>query len=164
MNLLVVSTVSCVLGYVVPILIEYITSRLYTATKHTMELRSELFNLKQEMIGISIVDEFAKYAKLQRKYNKLEGTLKEKANERLSSRLKVQVFVTGGFHVLNGLFMVVLLFLYRNKPVIVLPRGTLWPLQNLLSWPCYHEDSISLVVWFVIARLVMSMCKKVNTT
>lgn len=43
-----------------------------------MELRSELFNLKQEMIGISIVDEFAKYAKLQRKYNKLEGTLKEK--------------------------------------------------------------------------------------
>lgn len=30
------------------------------------------------MIGISIVDEFSKYAKLQRKYNKLESTLKEK--------------------------------------------------------------------------------------
>lgn len=43
-----------------------------------MELRNDLINLKQEMIGISIVDEFSKYAKLQRKCNKLESTLKEK--------------------------------------------------------------------------------------
>lgn len=43
-----------------------------------MELRNELISLKQEMTGISIVDEFAKYAKLQRKYNKLESVLKDK--------------------------------------------------------------------------------------
>lgn len=55
-----------------------ITSRLYTVNKHDIELRNDLINLKQEMIGISIVDEFSKYAKLQRKYNKLESTLKEK--------------------------------------------------------------------------------------
>lgn len=30
------------------------------------------------MVGISMVDEFSKYTKLQRKYNKLESTLKEK--------------------------------------------------------------------------------------
>lgn len=53
------------------------TSRLYTITKHDMELRNNLINLKHEMVGISIVDEFAKYAKLQRKYVKLEGILKE---------------------------------------------------------------------------------------
>lgn len=55
-----------------------ITSRLYTVNKHDIELRNDLINLKQEMIGISMVDEFSKYAKLQRKYKKLESTLKEK--------------------------------------------------------------------------------------
>lgn len=45
--------------------------------KQDIELRNELINLKQEMTGISIVDEFSKYAKLQRRYNKLESTLKE---------------------------------------------------------------------------------------
>lgn len=55
-----------------------ITSRLYTVNKHDIELRNDLINLKQEMIGISMIDEFSKYAKLQRKYNKLESTLKEK--------------------------------------------------------------------------------------
>lgn len=55
-----------------------ITSRLYTGNKHDIELRNDLINLRQEMIGLSIVDEFSKYAKLQRKYNKLESTLKEK--------------------------------------------------------------------------------------
>lgn len=55
--------------------------------------------------------------------------------------------------------MFTLLYLYRNKPVIILPKGILWPIQNLLSWPCYHEDSISLIMWLIIARLVVATCK-----
>ncbi|KOX68060.1 Tail-anchored protein insertion receptor WRB [Melipona quadrifasciata] len=159
MNLFIISTVSCLLEYIFPSLIRYITSRLYTLNKHDMELRKNLVHLEQEMTRISIVDEFSKYAKLQRKYNKLESTLKEKVNERLSSRMKMQISVTYGFRMLNGLLMFILLYLYRNKPVIILPKGILWPIQNLLSWPCYHEDSISLIMWLIIARLVVATCK-----
>ncbi|KAK1132144.1 hypothetical protein K0M31_016275 [Melipona bicolor] len=159
MNLFIISTVSCLLEYIFPSLIRYITSRLYTLNKHDLELRKNLVHLKQEMTGISIVDEFSKYAKLQRKYNKLESTLKEKVNERLSSRMKMQISITYGFRMLNGLLMFILLYLYRNKPVIILPKGILWPIQNLLSWPCYHEDSISMIMWLIIARLVVATCK-----
>ncbi|XP_068967329.1 guided entry of tail-anchored proteins factor 1 [Bombus flavifrons] len=164
MNLLIISTVSCLLEYIFPSLIKYITSRLYTVNKHDIELRNDLINLKQEMIGISMIDEFSKYAKLQRKYKKLESTLKEKANERLSSRIKVQISVTYGFRILNGSLMLILLYLYRNKPVIILPKGMLWPIQSLLSWPCYHEDSISLIMWLIIARLVVATCKRNDIT
>ncbi|XP_076247482.1 guided entry of tail-anchored proteins factor 1 [Calliopsis andreniformis] len=164
MNLLIISTLSCVLEYVMPILIKYVTSHLYRLTKHDIEVRNELGNLKKEMAGISMVDEFSKYAKLQRKYNKLEDSLKERANERLSSRMKIQLFMTYGFRMLNGLFILVLLYLYRNKPVIILSKGMLWPLQSFLSWPCDYEDAISLPAWIIISRLVVSMCKKANTT
>ncbi|KZC09473.1 PREDICTED: tail-anchored protein insertion receptor WRB-like [Dufourea novaeangliae] len=164
MNLLVISTVSCFLEYIVPILIKYVTSRLYTVTKYDMELRKDLMNLKQEMVGISIVDEFSRFAKLQRKCNKIEGILKETANKRLTSQMKVQLFVRYGFHLLNGLLLLVLSYIYRSTPVIVFPKGMLWPIHNLLSWPCYQEDSISLIMWIIIARLVVSACKKIDIT
>lgn len=164
MNLLVVSTVGCILECVMPIVIKYIISCLYSITKQDIEFRNELINLKKQMVGISMVDEFSKYTKLQRKYNKLESTLKEKANERLSSRMKIQFFIICSFRMLNGLFMLILLYLYRSKPVIIFPKGMLWPLQSFLSWPCYHEDSISLPMWLAITKLVVSMCKQINIT
>lgn len=164
MDLLIISTISCILQYLIPILIKYVTTRLYTINKQDMELRNDLISLRQEMTGISIVDEFSKYAKLQRRYNKLESILKEKVNERLSNKMKIQMCITYGFRILNGLFMIILLYQHRNKPVITLPKGTLWPIQNLLSWPCYHEDSISLFMWLIIAKLVVSTCKKIDVT
>ncbi|XP_033340967.1 guided entry of tail-anchored proteins factor 1 [Megalopta genalis] len=166
MNLLVISTLSCALEYVIPIFIKYATTRFYTETKYDVELRTDLINLKQEMTGISIVDEFSKYAKLQRRYNKIEGVLKETANRRLSSRMKVQLTVTYGFRLLNGLLVLVLSYLYKNTPVIVFPKGMLWPIQNVLNWPCYvgQEDSISFLMWIIIARLVVSACKKIDIT
>jgi len=43
--------------------------------RYDIELRNELKKLKDEMSDISVVDEFAKYAKLQRKCNQLENIL-----------------------------------------------------------------------------------------
>ncbi|XP_078039282.1 guided entry of tail-anchored proteins factor 1 isoform X2 [Augochlora pura] len=153
MNLLIISTICCALEYVIPVFIKYATTRFYTETSYDLELRTDLINLKQEMTGISIVDEFSKYAKLQRRCNKIEEVLKKSANKRLSSRMKVQLTVTYGFRLLNVLLMLILLYLYKNTPVIVFPKGMLWPIQNLLNWPCYvgQEDSISFFMWIIIA-------------
>jgi len=45
--------------------------------RYDIELRKELNNLKENMAGLSMVDEFAKCAKLQRRYNHVENILKE---------------------------------------------------------------------------------------
>lgn len=45
--------------------------------KYDIELRKELSNLKEDMVELSMVDEFAKYAKLQRRCNHVESILKE---------------------------------------------------------------------------------------
>lgn len=165
MSLLVISTVSCLLECIVPSFIKYATSRFYTrSSEQDKEIRNNLINLQQEMVGISLLDEFSKYAKLQRKYDKLENELKEKANERQSFRMRVEMSITYSFRILNGLLILILLYLYRSNPVIILPKGVLWPLQSFLSWPSYHEDSISLVMWLLITRLVVSMYKKNDIT
>lgn len=52
--------------------------------------------------------------------------------------------------------------MYKAVPVIVLPEGILWPVQNFLSWPGEDENTISLLMWTMIARLGVSGCRKLH--
>ncbi|KAK2575961.1 hypothetical protein KPH14_007322 [Odynerus spinipes] len=164
MSLLLISTLICILEYVMPNLINYITAYLYLGKKYETELRKSLIELRQEMSSISMVDEFSKYAKLQRKYNKLEVTLKDIENERLSNRKKARLLITYGFRLINGILIMILLYKYNNEPVIKLPKDTLWPLNNFLKWPTNHDDCISLIMWFVITRLAISKCTQIHVS
>ncbi|XP_035724489.1 guided entry of tail-anchored proteins factor 1-like [Vespa mandarinia] len=162
MNLLLISTLICILEYIVPIVITYFTAHLYVGKKEEAELRKNLATLRQEMASISMVDEFSKYAKLQRKYNKLENTLKDIEKGRLSSRKKARLLTTYGFRIINGILIVILLYIYNNEPIIKLPKDTLWPINYLLRWPTNYEDSISLIMWFVIAKIAISKCTQIH--
>ncbi|XP_011251097.2 tail-anchored protein insertion receptor WRB-like isoform X1 [Camponotus floridanus] len=162
MNLLVVTTLSSILDNIIPFFIKFIFPHVFAQRKYDIELRNELNDLKEKMTGLSIMNEFAKYAKLQRRCNQLENILKKNMDERLSWRLKLQMLLTYSFHILNGILILLLLYIYKKEPVIILSEGTLWPLQDVLSWPCQHENAISLLVWIMIVRLGVSACIKLR--
>ncbi|XP_077279589.1 guided entry of tail-anchored proteins factor 1 isoform X2 [Temnothorax americanus] len=162
MDLIVVSTLGCVLHNIAPFLIRFISSRVLAQKKHDIELRKELSTLKEDMAGLSIVDEFAKYAKLQRQYTHVESILKDNVNERLTRRLKLQMLLIYSFRALSGTLILWLFYMYKNEPVIVFSEDILWPIENLLSWPCQHDNAISLVAWLVIAHVGISACKKLH--
>ncbi|XP_015605004.1 tail-anchored protein insertion receptor WRB-like [Cephus cinctus] len=160
--LIAIATFNCFLDYIAPIIIKFILFRLYSGSKCDRILRDDLLNVRQEMSGISMVDEFSKYAKLQRKYNKLETELKDNVNARMSSRMKARLIITYAFSIFNALVTLFLLYLYRSEPVVILPKGILWPFQSILSWPCSQDNAISLTIWIMISRLVVSICKRAD--
>ncbi|KAL2725461.1 tail-anchored protein insertion receptor WRB-like [Vespula squamosa] len=162
MNLLLISTLICILEYIVPIVITYFTGHLYVGKKQEAELRKNLAILRQEMASISMVDEFSKYAKLQRKYNKLENTLKDIENDRLSSRKKARLLTIYGFRIINGILIIILLCIYHNESVMKLPKDTLWPINHFLTWPTDREDSISLIMWFIITKIALFKCTQIH--
>lgn len=162
MNLLLISTASCILEYLAPILIKYIIVRFYEWRKYDINLKNELISMRQEMAGISMVNEFSTYAKLQRKYNKLEAVLKQNIAERSSYRMKLQLSIIYRFRLLNGFLMLFLLYTYNKEVVISFPQGTVSPIASILCWPTQHENSISLIMWLIIARLTVSTWKKVD--
>ncbi|XP_011346061.1 tail-anchored protein insertion receptor WRB isoform X2 [Ooceraea biroi] len=139
-----------------------ISRYVYTRKRYDVELWVELKKLKDEMSKLSIVDEFAKYAKLQRKRNQLESILNENRNQRQSWLMKQQLLLTYGFRILNGTLILLLLYMYKREPVIILSEGVLWPIEKFLSWPCQHENAISLLAWLMIVRLGISACKKLH--
>ncbi|KAG5318193.1 WRB protein, partial [Pseudoatta argentina] len=160
MDLLMISTLICTLDNIVPFLIRFISSHVLAQKRYDIELRKELSNLKENMAGLSMVDEFAKCAKLQRRYNHVENILKENMNQRLNQKIKMQMLLIYSFRIVNGTLILWLWYMYKDKPVIILSENVLWPIQNFLNWPCQHENAISLLAWLVITRLGISACKK----
>lgn len=61
-------------------LILQVINNIYSKSSNEEALRVELMKIKKDMKSISMADEFAKYAKLQRKYNKLEKEFKDAGN------------------------------------------------------------------------------------
>ncbi|XP_033231098.1 tail-anchored protein insertion receptor WRB-like [Belonocnema kinseyi] len=158
MYLFITSTLSCFLDLLVGIIIKYVFTWLFSGSKQDQSLRIELINIKQEMNQISMIDEFPKYAKLQRKYNKLENELKKRVNNRVASRMKIHVTITSITYALNVILISVLVYMYRNEPVVVLPNGMLSPLENIFKWPGSYANGISLTMWIFMTRVAASSC------
>ncbi|XP_063982969.1 guided entry of tail-anchored proteins factor 1-like isoform X2 [Diachasmimorpha longicaudata] len=153
-NLLVISTSLCIFAYVIPSVIKYIVGWFFAESREEQNTRKEIIRLEQEMSSISMVDEFARYTKIQRQHTKLRENFKNQVSARVSARAKAQLFFIYSARAFNGLVMVIMMMLYRSEPVMILPKGALWPLDKILSWPSTYEDSISLAMWMSITTLV----------
>lgn len=75
-DFLIVSKLLCARSILCVLYKIQISSRVVAQKRCDVELRKELSTLKEDMAGLSMVDEFAKYAKLQRRYNHVESILK----------------------------------------------------------------------------------------
>lgn len=58
--------------------------------------------------------------------------------------------------IFKGMATIILVYIYSREPVIILPKDTLWPINYILYWPTNHKDSISLIMWMFIAKVVKS--------
>lgn len=56
------------------------SKKIYSVSDAELNTRSQIQDLKAEQGGVSMVDEFAKHAKLQRKIDKLLVEVKEQSN------------------------------------------------------------------------------------
>ncbi|XP_012268189.1 guided entry of tail-anchored proteins factor 1-like [Athalia rosae] len=158
-NLFTISTACCLLELLIPVVTKFLTNQIGKENKMDQLLRKDLIAIKHQMGEISMVDEFAKYAKLQRQYNKLEAQLSTRVNKLMMSKMKLRLTFSYTLKFLNGIVIATLLYLYRYEPVAILPKDALWPIQGILSWPCHLENSVSLTMWFLISRLAISSTK-----
>jgi hypothetical protein len=109
---------------------------------------SEVTDLKMELTKISMVDEFAKHAKIQRRINKLTIELETLQKDRNWSHLKVSWGLRMVIWVSQTIFLIVINFQYRYMPVIMLPKEMLqpyYPFGFLLAFP--HGIEGEFILW-----------------
>ncbi|KAG2177960.1 hypothetical protein INT43_003207 [Umbelopsis isabellina] len=149
------------------------------------KLRKQVLQLRSEMSQTSSQDEFAKWAKIRRKFDgtteKLEKTSKGSPllvcvcdmpnslftlpvdildQEIASSRAQFEVKVKGVLYFMVHGLQVIMVMWFRKSPVFYLPYGWFGPAGWLLSMPFAPKGSVSVVVWFSACRRV---CKTLGS-
>ncbi|KAF3847968.1 hypothetical protein F7725_020996 [Dissostichus mawsoni] len=99
------------------------------------EMRSEVQEMKKEQISISMMDEFARYARLERKINKMTDKLKTHVKSRTAGQAKMKWVVNIVFYILQAALMVSLIWKYYADPVTVVPSKWIAPVERLVAFP-----------------------------
>ncbi|NWR88208.1 WRB protein, partial [Furnarius figulus] len=119
------------------------------------QMRAEIQTMKQELATISMMDEFARYARLERKINKMTDKLK--THGRVQCLLPLLVPENIVSRVLSAALMISLIWKYYSEPVTVLPSKWLAPLERLVAFPTGVAGGVGITCWLVVCNKVVAI-------
>ncbi|XP_070606537.1 guided entry of tail-anchored proteins factor 1 isoform X1 [Erythrolamprus reginae] len=134
-----------------------ISKLLQKDAEQESEMRSDIQSMKQELSTISMMDEFARYARLERKINKMTDKLKTYVKTRTAQLAKIKWVINIVFYILQGALMITLIWKYYSEPVTVLPNKWLAPLERLVAFPTGVAGGVGITCWLVVCNKVVAI-------
>ncbi|XP_069492162.1 guided entry of tail-anchored proteins factor 1 [Ambystoma mexicanum] len=121
------------------------------------QMRAEIQGMKLELAAISMMDEFARYARLERKINKMTDKLKTHVKSRTAQLAKVKWVISIVFYIIQAALMVSLIWKYYSEPVTVLPSKWIAPLERLVAFPTGIAGGVGITCWLVVCNKVVAI-------
>ncbi|XP_069058677.1 guided entry of tail-anchored proteins factor 1 [Pleurodeles waltl] len=121
------------------------------------QMRAEIQGMKLELSAISMMDEFARYARLERKINKMTDKLKTHVKSRTAQLAKVKWVISIVFYIFQAALMVSLIWKYYSEPVTVLPSRWIAPLERLVAFPTGVAGGVGITCWLVVCNKVVAI-------
>lgn len=125
--------------------------------EHESLMRSEIQNMKQELSTISMMDEFARYARLERKINKMTDKLKTHVKTRTAQLAKIKWVINIVFYILQATLMISLIWKYYSDPVTQVSSKWLAPLERLVAFPTGVAGGVGITCWLVVCNKVVAI-------
>ncbi|GCB69048.1 guided entry of tail-anchored proteins factor 1 isoform X3 [Scyliorhinus torazame] len=122
-----------------------------------LQMRIEIGNMKQELTMISMMDEFARYARLERKINKMTDKLKTHVKTRTAQLAKIKWVVNIAFYIVQAVLMISLILKYYSEPVAMLPRKWMAPLERMVAFPTGIEGGVGITCWLLVCNKVVAV-------
>jgi len=146
----------------IPKLSSWISTRFFRLTSKEREQLEQIRAIQKEMKGISMVDEFARHAKLQRKLNLITIDLEASGDCQKALQNRVYKWVLGTFSVMVGItYLSMMGYFGGTVPVFVGPKYWFYPLHHILAYPCGIEGAVSIPMWTILVRNVISVVVRV---
>ncbi|KAK7882910.1 hypothetical protein WMY93_029084 [Mugilogobius chulae] len=118
-----------------PSISSFLSKMVQKDAEQESEMRAEIQEFKREQFSISMMDEFARYARLERKINKLTDQLKTHVKSRTAQQAKMKWIVNIVFYILQAALMISLIWKYYSDPVTVVPSRWIAPVERLVAFP-----------------------------
>ncbi|KAM9811716.1 guided entry of tail-anchored proteins factor 1 [Syngnathus typhle] len=120
-------------------------------------MRVEIQAMKKEQSSISMMDEFARHARLERKINKMTDKLKTHVQSRTAQQAKMKWVVNIVFYLLQAALMISLIWQYYSDPVTVLPSKWIAPVERLVAFPTGVAGGVGITCWLVVCNKVVTL-------
>lgn len=121
------------------------------------QMRAEIQDMKQELSTVNMMDEFARYARLERKINKMTDKLKTHVKARTAQLAKIKWVISVAFYILQAALMVSLIWKYYSVPVAVVPRKWITPLDRLVAFPTRVAGGVGITCWILVCNKVVAI-------
>ncbi|CAN7988154.1 unnamed protein product [Ixodes hexagonus] len=144
----------------IPLVVRMVLQVISQESEMESNLRRQVCDLRAELGGISIVDEFAKYAKIQRKINKMSEELSHQGQLKSTYTFKVRLAATALLYALMAITVAYLVWNYRSQPIVVLPEQWLSPIGSWLSPSAAAPGGIGLTPWLLVSSSVGRLIAK----
>uniref|UniRef100_UPI00358FFCB5 guided entry of tail-anchored proteins factor 1 n=1 Tax=Myxine glutinosa TaxID=7769 RepID=UPI00358FFCB5 len=128
-----------------------------SASQREEVLRSQLRDMRKELLGISIMDEFARYARLERRVNQASQKLRTALQARTTQLTSIKWIVTISFYILQAVVMIILIWLYYSDPVAILPAKWLSPLEKLVAFPTGVPGGVGITCWLIVCNKITNL-------
>ncbi|XP_024614022.1 tail-anchored protein insertion receptor WRB isoform X4 [Neophocaena asiaeorientalis asiaeorientalis] len=125
--------------------------------KQESQMRAEIQGMKQELSTVSMMDEFARYARLERKINKMTDKLKTHVKARTAQLAKIKWVISVAFYILQAALMVTLIWTYYSVPVAVVPSRWITPLDRLVAFPTGVAGGVGITCWILVCNKVVAI-------
>ncbi|XP_065057447.1 guided entry of tail-anchored proteins factor 1-like [Rhopilema esculentum] len=119
-----------------------------------VELRKASKNLLKEIQTLSPMNEFAKFARVQRKLKKSKTDILSLEKDIYIENAKFIYPLKIVVNLAYALCSLITLWLYRKVPCIQIPDQWVFPFGSLLSFPLMLPGVISVPIWLLICRTV----------
>jgi len=122
----------------------------------TRQQKEELLQLKKELSTISMTDEFARHAKLQRRINALQDVLTmettEATNKATADKNKFHSACYGSL-----VFSQIIMIMYhRSSPLFILPVQWFGPINWIISFPTGIDGAVGFTFWLFTCRRILN--------
>lgn len=122
-----------------------------------MATYKEITQLKQELEQVSITENFATHARIQRKINKLEAELQKEMSSNNSQYLTIKYTAFIISKLIVGILLLCCTLYYRYTPVITFPEQFCFsPLEKIISFPIGQPGIISTPMWIIISNAIVN--------
>jgi len=128
-----------------------------SVSEYEISLRKSIKDMKVELSKISMQDEFALYAKTERKINKLTQKLSSCTGARSVQVSKASWAFTITFHAILTLLFMMTMWSFGGTPVMVLPPAWTAPLTWPLSLPTGVPGGVGLPLWMGLTTSTVKM-------
>ncbi|XP_042182734.1 guided entry of tail-anchored proteins factor 1 isoform X2 [Oncorhynchus tshawytscha] len=122
-----------------------------------IEMRAAIQAMKKELSSINMMDEFARYARLERKINKMTDKLKTYVKSRTGQQTKIKWVVNIVYYILQAVLMISLIWKYYVDPVTVLPSKWISPLERMVAFPSGVAGGVGITCWLVVCNKVVAI-------